>query len=140
MVGKTGSLSGLASTMIVMTSLLLLTGCQLAQPAFARVAGDAGSTFAAAAITMKYVHTGKILPAYASSSFDNYQSQLSGLDQQLPTLQGAPDRRSVSQLLALYTSAMQAINHPCIAASCDWRAQLSALDRASQAFLKASGS
>jgi len=120
--------------------LLLLTGCQLGQPAFARTAGDAGSTFAAASTTLTYAHTGKIPLSYALSSFDNYQSQLSGLDQQLPTLQGAPNRRSVSQLLALYISAMQTINHPCLVSSCEWRSQLTMLNRASQAFLKAGGS
>src|SRR5947207_2541456 len=124
----------------ILLVLPLLAGCQLAQPTFARVASDAGSTFSASSTTMTYVHAGKIPVAYASSSFDNYQSQLSGLDQQLPSLQGAPDRRSVSQLLALYTSAMRAVDHPCLVASCGWRTQLTAPDRASQAFLKAGGS
>ena len=79
------------------------------------------------------------IDAYASSSFVNYQSELSGLDQTLPAQQGAPDRRTVEHLLNLYKSAMQAVNVPCLDESCDWHAQVAALERASEAFLKAGG-
>ncbi|GAC1342436.1 MAG: hypothetical protein NVSMB27_01320 [Ktedonobacteraceae bacterium] len=102
--------------------LLGTTGCQLAQPAFTRTAGNAGSAFAAALTTLTYTHEGKITQAYASSSFVNYQSELRGLDQTLPSQQGAPDKRTIQHLLDLYKPAMAAINAPCLAGSCDWHA------------------
>jgi hypothetical protein len=76
---------------LLLTLLLLLlgaTGCQFKQSAFALTASNAGSTFAAAALTLRYTHEGKVTPAYASSSFMNYQSELQNVDQQLPTQQG----------------------------------------------------
>ncbi len=65
---------------LLLILLLLLTGCQLTQSAFARTAGNAGSAFAAASTTLTYAHERKITNAYASSSFENFQSELSGLD------------------------------------------------------------
>ena len=85
------------------------------------------------------MHQGKVTAAYARAAFANYQSELSGLDQQLPSQTGAPDAASVQHLLRLYKPAMQAINQPCLDASCDWRSQLASLMQASEAFLKAGG-
>ncbi len=120
--------------------LLLVTGCAFQQSAFQKVAGNAGSEFAAAATTLSYAHEGKITSAYAASSFVNYQSQLDGLDQTLPSQQGAPDTHTVQHLLALYKPAVQVIDHPCLDASCSWRVQVDTLNRASKAFLEAGGS
>ena len=118
----------------------LLTGCQLTPSALSKTTGNAGSAFAAAATTLAYAHEGNITYAYARSSFENYQSELSGLDQQL-SAQSSPDtKNTIQHLLALYRPAMQAVNQPCLEASCNWRAQVNALNAASQAFLKASGS
>ncbi|GAC1401070.1 MAG: hypothetical protein NVS4B12_15600 [Ktedonobacteraceae bacterium] len=119
--------------------LFVLTGCQFAQSAFTRTASNAGSAFAAAATTLTYAHTGKLTMAYTKASFESYQSELNGIDQQLPSQQGTPDTRTVQHLLALYKTAMQAINQPCLEATCNWHAQVTALDQASSAFLKASG-
>ena len=126
--------------LLLLVLVEMTTGCQLTQPAFTRTAGNAGSAFAAAATTLSYAHEGKITYAYASSSFVNYQSELDGLDQTLPSLQGAPDKHSVQYLLDLYKPAIQAIDAPCLNESCDWRAQVVALNRASKAFLEAGGS
>ena len=95
-----------------------------------------GSAFAAASTTLTYVHEGKISKAYAASSFVNYASELDGLDQTLPSQSGAPDARTIQHLLDLYKPAMQAVNSPCLDESCDWRAQVATLDRASKAFLE----
>ena len=119
--------------------LLLATGCQFTQSPFVVAVSNAGSEFAAASTTLSYAHSGKITPQYAQASFLNYQSQLSGLDQQLPSQQGAPDKQSIERLLALYGPAMQAVNHPCLENSCNWQAQVAGLNRASRAFLKAGG-
>jgi len=127
-------------SILLLLLCFLTTGCQLTQDAFSRMAGNAGAAFAAAATTLSYAHQGKITDAYASSSFVNYQSELSGLDQTLPAQQGAPDRRTVEHLLNLYKPAMQAVNVQCLDESCDWHAQVAALERASEALLKAGGS
>lgn len=116
--------------------LLLLAGCQITSSAFEQVASSAGSTFAAAATTLRYVHEGKLTSAYAQSSFVNFAAELGGLDHQLPTKQGAPGSATIRHLLALFQPALQVVRHPCLDSSCNWRAQLSALDAASSAFLK----
>ena len=120
--------------------LMIVAGCQLTQTGFSRMAGDAGAAFAAASTTLQYVHEGKITAAYAASSFVNFQSELSGLDSTLPSQQGAPDKRTLQHLLDLYKQAMPAVSNPCLDSSCNWRAQVEALNRASEAFVKAGGS
>jgi hypothetical protein len=117
--------------------LLLVSGCQIMQSGFASSANNAGSAFAAASITLSYVHEGKITPAYAASSFMNYQSELNGLDQQLPSRSGAPDTQQIKPLLDLYRAAMQVVNSPCLNSSCHWQAQVALLNRSSTAFLEA---
>jgi hypothetical protein len=120
--------------------LLILPSCQFTQSAFAKTTGDAGAAFAAASTTLSYAHQGKISYAYAASSFVNYRSELDGLDQQLPSQQGAPDMRTVQHLIDLYKPAIKAIDSPCLRVSCDWRTQIAVMNRASQAFLQAGGS
>ena len=127
-------------TLLLVVLLMMASGCQLTQPAFTRAAGNAGSAFAAAETTLSYAHEGKITYAYASSSFANYQSELDGLDQSLPSLQGAPGKQVVRHLLDLYKPAIQAVDAPCLNESCNWRAQVASLNRASKAFLEAGGS
>jgi hypothetical protein len=118
---------------------LFCAGCSVTQSPFDRMAGNAGSAFAAASTTLRYAHTGKVPVAYARSAFVNYQSELDGLDQQLPTQQGAPDSATVQRLLDLYRPAWQAVQSPCLESGCDWRSQVAALDAASQAFVQAGG-
>ena len=122
-----------------MALLLALSGCAVTRSAFVRTAGDTGSVFAAAATTLAYVHQNRLTAAYGAASFVNFQSELEGVGQQLPSLHGATDARTVHRLLALYTPAAQAVAHPCLDPSCNWRAQLAALRRAAAAFLKAGG-
>jgi hypothetical protein len=125
---------------LAFVALLLLTSdCQLAQSSFARTANNAGAAFAAASLTLNYVHEGKITYAYARSAFMNYQSELQGLDQQIPSQAGAPDMQNIRLLLDAYRPAIQVVNQPCLDASCNWHSQLASLDRASKAFLKAGG-
>lgn len=120
--------------------LLTLTSCQFTQSAFAKTTGDAGAAFAAAATTLTYAHQGKITYAYAASSFVNYRNELNGLDQQLPSQNGAPDRGTVQHLIDLYRPAIRVVDSPCLSESCDWRTQVAVLNRASEAFLRAGGS
>lgn len=117
--------------------LSLLAGCAFTQSAFARTASNTGSAFAAASYTLAQLHQGHITAAYARSSFVNFQSELQGINQQLPSQQGAPDHQTVQRLLALYQPAMRAVNIPCLDATCDWGSQIAQLDRASRAFLEA---
>jgi hypothetical protein len=128
----------LLSLLLVVAALS--AGCRLTQSAFAKTTGNAGAAFAAASTTLAYAHSGRLTGTYAASSFVNYQGELAGLDQQLPSEQGVSDRRTLQHLLDLYHAAMQAVNSPCLDATCDWRSQVAALDRASKAFLEASDS
>lgn len=120
--------------------LLAVTACQFTQSPFSKTTGDAGAAFAAASITLTYAHQGKISYAYAASSFVNFRNELDGLDQQLPSRQGAPDVRTVQHLVDLYKSAIRAVDSPCLNESCDWRTQVALMNKASQAFLQAGGS
>jgi len=125
--------------LILVSLLIVTTSCQLTQSAFVRTTNNAGAALAAASLTLSDMHQGKVTSAYARAAFANYQSELSGLDQQLLSQNGAPTPMSVQQLLSVYKPAMQVINQPCLVASCAWRSQLVALNRARDAFLKAGG-
>jgi hypothetical protein len=120
--------------------LMIMTACQIKQPSFSITAGNIGSAFAASEATLQYAHEGKITYAYASSSFDNFRSELSGADQTLSASQGVPAASTMRQLLSLYQAAMRAVNTPCLNDTCNWQIQISALDRASKAFVKAGNS
>src|SRR2546429_2135998 len=119
--------------------LLTVTGCQLTQSAFSRTVGNAGAAFSAASTTLAYAHEGKITSAYAQSSFVNYQSELNGLDQQLPSQQGAPDKRTVQHLLDLYRPAIQAVIPPCLEESCHWQGHGAGFEPGNPGFLLAGG-
>lgn len=124
---------------VVMLSLLVVTaGCTLAQTPFAKAAGDAGSAFAAAATTLTYAHSGKLTNSYAKASFAAYQQEVKGLEQTLPSLDGAPDENTIQRLIAQAKPAQEATKRPCLASSCDWRTQVEALRQASEALLQAS--
>jgi len=120
-------------------ALSLLAGCAYTQSPFARTASNVGSGFAAASYTLALLHHDHLTAAYARSSFVNFQSELQGVDQQLPSQQGAPDSQTIQRLLTLYHQAMRAVNAPCLASTCDWGSQIAQLDRASRAFLEAAG-
>lgn len=133
-------------------ALIAGAGCALAQSDFARTAGNAGAAFAAAAVTLRFAHEGKLTVVYARASFVNYRAELDGLDAQLPAQDGAPDARTLRRLLNLADPALRAVDAPCLDVSadasadasadggCDWRGQVAALERASVALLKAGGS
>jgi hypothetical protein len=130
-----------ASCAFVCISLVIgsvLSGCSATQSDFTRQTASAAGEFGAAALTLSDAHRGRLTFAYARGSFVNYQSQLEGLDAQLPSLQGAPDHATTRHLLDLYTPAMRAAAQPCLDNGCDWQAQVGALNRASAAFLQAS--
>lgn len=129
-----------SETCIVLLLLIcVVTACNVTESPFAKTAGNIGSAFAAAATTLTYAHEGKISDRYAASSFMQFQNELSGADQAL-TASSDVDRHTLQQLLALYTPAMRIIDAPCLSNSCGWRGQIEVLNRASAAFLKASGS
>lgn len=115
---------------------LTISACSLTQSPFVRMVDGAGGTFSAAATTLTYFHQGKLPRTYTISNFAGYESQLDGLDQQLPAQQGADNRATVKRLLALYRPAMQVVQQPCLESSCDWRGQVTTLERASRAFVE----
>jgi len=124
----------LAEVYLLLT--LAISACSLTQSPFVQMVDSAGGTFSAAATTLAYFHQGKLTRAYTISSFAGYESQLDGLDQQLPAQQGADDQATVKRLLALYKPAVQVVQRPCLESSCDWRSQMTTLERASKAFVE----
>ncbi len=126
------------SAWICIILVLALSGCNFTQSAFARMADTISGAFSAASTTLTYFHTNKLTYVYTTSSFENYASELNGLDQKLPSQTGAPEHQKIQQLLVLYQPAMQALEHPCLESSCQWHEQVAAIDRASKAFQEAS--
>lgn len=124
---------------IVMLLLFALSGCSATQSAFDKTAGNAASELAAAATTLEYLHQGKLTVAYARSSFVNFANNVRGVGSQLAGLQGAPPPATVRRLAALYRQAELAVRRPCLEGSCNWRVQVTALNHASAALIKASG-
>lgn len=119
--------------------LFLLASCQFSRSPFSRTAQNISATFAAAQITLRYLHEGKLTQAYAHTDFASYVRQLQGVPQQLTPAQGGPTRAQITRLLAVYWAAMPAIRHPCFQTSCDWHGQMITLKKAGSAFLEASG-
>lgn len=114
-----------------------MAGCQFAQSPFARSATNAGGEFAAAAVTLSYLHEGKLSLFYARASFDDFRAALDGLDQQLPSQAGKPDETLFNHLVSLYKAAIPGVDHPCLETSCAWQTQVILLQKASKAFLQA---
>jgi hypothetical protein len=137
MIKKEWQKLGLALVLLILCSLL--AACTFTQNAFTRSANNAGSAFAAAEETLTYAHEGKITYSYASSSFENYRSELQGTDQAL-TGQGATDKQTLHKLLVLYSSAIKVVDAPCLSSTCNWHKQVELLNQASQAFLEAGNS
>lgn len=126
-----------SGVLIFAACLILLGGCDRQTP-FAKAADKGGAQLAAAATTLTYLHEGKITTRYARSSFINYRQVLKGFDQQLAALSGAPAPAHLKQLLELYQPAAQAVAAPCLSDTCNWRQQVMALQRASDALRQAS--
>jgi hypothetical protein len=117
---------------LVFATAVGLPGCAATPSAFAQRADEAGETLAAAAATLDYARHGKLTAAYARASYVGYREQLRGLPGELSTLDGAPDQALVAQLVALFNAAQPALRDPCLSDDCDGRAQLVALQQASQ--------
>lgn len=118
---------------------LFLTGCAAGQSGFQQAAASAGAELAAAATTVQYAHTGRLPVTFASASFVNYRSALQDTEQQLRTADGAPTGRRLDRLLGLYRPAWEAVQRPCLEGGCDWRAQVRALQQASDALVREGG-
>lgn len=127
-------------TLLLVPPLMVgLAGCSATQSDFARTSGNAGSALAAAAATLDDAHRGAITMAYAASSFVNFRSELEGSASQLASASGGPGRHAMAHLVALVERAWPAIARPCLENGCDWRAQVAAIQRASDALVRAGG-
>jgi hypothetical protein len=115
----------------------LLTGCQLTQSGFERVAQKDGGTLAAAATTLDYFHHQKLSRAYTQTSFAGFENQLEGMEQELTSQDGAPPPDKLKPLLALALTALQAVHQPCLEENCDWSSQIAALQQAAKALNEA---
>src|SRR4051794_24918474 len=79
----------------------LLTGCQLTQSSFERAAQKDAGTFAAAATSLEYYHHQKLSRAYTQTSFNGFESQLAGMEQELTSGDGAPPPDKLKELVTL---------------------------------------
>jgi hypothetical protein len=118
---------------------LTLSGCVMVRSGFATQAGSAGDELAAAAVTLRYVHEGKITVPYARSAFDNYREVLLTFVPKLQKAKGAPSSAEVNRLIAVYRSAVPVLEAPCLDGGCDWQGQAATLEAAASTLSKASG-
>jgi hypothetical protein len=120
---------------------LLLAACGSTEPitqtAFERTASDGASIFAAAGVTLRFVHAdpARFTVEYGKGSMVNYEDQVSSLPEELPSADGAPDQSTVDQLVQVVQPAIAAIEEPCLEADCDYTSQIQALDAARDALL-----
>lgn len=124
--------------LLVSAALLLAVNCSATRTPFSRATGDAGSTLSAAYETLRAARDGEVTREYAQGSLVNFSDVLSGVGEQLPGLQGAPDATTVEELATLLEPAVQAIREPCLGDPCDPRPQLEAIAAARDAFVEAS--
>lgn len=137
--GRAAPVTVLVSALLCALALLV-TGCDVVPTGFRTDATTSGEAFAAAALTLQDEHTGKLTSAYAAASFVSYQSELNGLARKLPGDPNRPPSSQVRAFLAVMTPALQAVAQPCLAATCDWQAQVRSMQRASAVLLRAGGS
>ena len=137
--GREASALGAWLAALAAVVALLTAGCSASKSPFARQAGDAGEEFAAAAITLRDLHEGRLTRAYAQSSFVNFEKAVGDVPEQLPKASGHPDPGALQHLLDLYRPASRAVAEPCLDAGCDWQGQVAALEAASKAFIEAGG-
>jgi len=117
--------------------LVFLASCRFTNTDFERTVTNAGATFAAGAVTLQYVHQGKLPLPYARSTFEQLVGTIAGTDQQLATLEGAPPLAQIKPLLASFRPAFQALKQPCLTNTCNWQTQYQSLQTASRLFQEA---
>lgn len=130
----------------VVAALCLLTGgCAssqgITQTGFERQAGDGASIFAAAAETLRFVHSepASFTVEYGAGSMINYEDQVATLPDDLTSVDGTPDSATLDELVAAVEPAILAIQDPCLQPNCDYQAQIAALDAARDALLASIG-
>jgi len=111
---------------------LALSGCAMVRSVFATQAGSAGDELAAAAVTLHYVHEGKITKPYARSAIANFEPKLR-------QAKGAPSGAEGDRLVAVYRAAVPALDAPCLDDGCDWQGQAATLEAAAAALREAGG-
>jgi hypothetical protein len=130
-------LSVLTALPLLMASVLVAAGCLAAPSGFQKATSDAGSTFLAAAATLRLRHEDKLTRTYVVASFENYRDALRGVPDRLPTFDGAPGSPIIERLATLHRDAWPALSDPCLDDRCEWRAQLAALELAGSVYLSA---
>jgi len=118
---------------------LALSGCAMVRSVFATQAGSAGDELAAAAVTLQYVHEGRITKPYARSAIANYRELLLNFEPKLRQAKGAPSGAEVDRLVAVYRAAVPALDAPCLDDGCDWQGQAAMLEAAAVTLSEAGG-
>ncbi|MEJ7749499.1 MAG: hypothetical protein WKF56_09360 [Candidatus Limnocylindrales bacterium] len=101
---------------------------------FVREASDAASTLSAAAELLEASHTERLTGSYVQGAFLDLEESISGLDSELPQLEGRPDDATVKSLADELRTTVSILRMPCLDSSCDWQGQLMKLRDTSDAF------
>jgi hypothetical protein len=128
----------LANLLVIVSSIIAITGCSpsgFAQTPFQRQAGDAASSFSAAATTLEQLHNEELDVRYAKASLMVYQQSTTGMDNTLPDASGAPDLETLEPVIAAVRQAEAVMNTPCLGRDCDWQGQVQTLNAAKDALL-----
>ncbi len=125
---------------IAVSLAVLSAGCgrSLTESPFTRAATDVASSFSAAATLLEAAHHRGSTNSYVRGALVNLGESLDGVPSELQTLEGHPDGATIERLLGAYAAARTAVDAPCLGEPCDWRAQVTALRAASDAFAAAS--
>jgi hypothetical protein len=126
---------------MILITVTALAGCgpsSFSQTPFQRQAGDAASSYSAAATTLQYLHDGKLDSRFATSSLIVYRQATQGIQKTLPDLGGAPDDASLQPVLVQIEAAEEVMDQPCLSDDCDWQTQIKTLNAAKDSLLEVS--
>jgi hypothetical protein len=120
-----------------------LAACSWVPSPFARMAQDAASTFSSASLTLQYGHpdpvTGdtKLTREYAQAAFVSYAESISGIADDLPRAEGAPDEEELAPIVEAVRAAAEIVANPCLDPTCNWTVQVDRLEAAKSVLLLA---
>lgn len=120
-------------------ALLLLSGCDapaFTNTPFQREAGDAASSYSAAATTLEFLHDGKLDRRYARASLLVYHEAMQGKTAAVARADGAPAR--LGPVINRMQRADAVLADPCLDDDCDWQAQVDTLRDAQHALTEVS--
>ena len=124
-------------TLLAGALAVALSGCSsepITQTPFQRAAADAASVLSAAAYTLEFIHSEppRLTVEYGQASVINYLDQVTGVPEELPALDGAPDETAVRALTSQLDAAISDLENACLVPECDWQSQVARMTAVSQ--------